>query len=193
MNFRFSALALLMMNTPCLLSAAAQHINHSPSTHPEQGVWQRFTTNVQLTWNSPQNELYVPVNTWHNRWTYDDEKLARYNEMPWGLGYGQYYFDRDGGWHALYTIAFLDSNRHIQPIGGYGYEERWSLDAQEHWHFGAGFTASITARHEYYYIPLPIVLPLLSIGYKRLSLQTTYIPCTYNNGNVLFTWIRWQF
>ncbi|EKN6174757.1 phospholipid:lipid A palmitoyltransferase, partial [Yersinia enterocolitica] len=24
-------------------------------------------------------------------------------------------------------------------------------------------------------------------------LQTTYIPGTYNNGNVLFTWMRWQF
>ncbi|PRH54720.1 hypothetical protein C6P90_15155, partial [Yersinia pestis] len=38
--------------------------------------------------------------------------------------------------------------------------------------------------------PLPLPLPLISIEYNRLSLQTTYIPGTYNNGNVLFTWIR---
>ncbi|OVY79712.1 phospholipid:lipid A palmitoyltransferase, partial [Yersinia pestis subsp. microtus] len=47
-----------------------------------------------------------------------------------------------------------------------------------------------TARYEYHYIPLPLPLPLISIEYNRLSLQTTYIPGTYNNGNVLFTWIR---
>ncbi|OVY74006.1 phospholipid:lipid A palmitoyltransferase, partial [Yersinia pestis subsp. microtus bv. Altaica] len=61
---------------------------------------------------------------------------------------------------------------------------------REGWRFGAGFTASITARYEYHYIPLPLPLPLISIEYNRLSLQTTYIPGTYNNGNVLFTWIR---
>nr|WP_304952554.1 hypothetical protein [Xenorhabdus sp. PB62.4] len=26
----------------------------------------------------------------------------------------------------------------------------------------------------------------------RLSFQSTYIPGIYNNGNVLFSWLRWQ-
>ncbi|SUC47438.1 Lipid A palmitoyltransferase PagP precursor [Providencia stuartii] len=57
---------------------------------------------------------------------------------------------------------------------------------------GAGFTLSVTARDDYYYIPLPLPLPLVSMEYDRLALQATYIPGTYNNGNVLFAWLRWQ-
>ncbi len=42
----------------------------------EGNLWQRLIRNVSLAWNSPHQELYIPVNTWHNRWTYDDEKIA---------------------------------------------------------------------------------------------------------------------
>ncbi|GBU14101.1 hypothetical protein AwEntero_27020 [Enterobacterales bacterium] len=58
---------------------------------------------------------------------------------------------------------------------------------------GLGYTAAVTARDDYSYIPIPLVLPLASISYDKLSFQATYIPGTYNNGNVFFAWLRYQF
>ncbi|MCI0136434.1 phospholipid:lipid A palmitoyltransferase, partial [Escherichia coli] len=43
------------------------------------------------------------------------------------------------------------------------------------------------------YIPIPVILPLASIGYGPATFQMTYIPGTYNNGNVYFAWARFQF
>jgi palmitoyl transferase len=42
-------------------------------------------------------------------------------------------------------------------------------------------------------VPLPFIFPLFSAGYKRVTVQFTYIPGTYNNGNVLFAWLRLGF
>ncbi|MFA3761362.1 lipid IV(A) palmitoyltransferase PagP [Yersinia sp. 2544 StPb PI] len=165
---------------------------HNPQTSNES-LWQRLTSNISLTWDSPNQELYIPLNTWHNRWTYDDDKIESYNERPWGIGYGKYRYDEDNNWHSVYAMAFMDSHNQIEPIIGYGYQKMWIPGAMDGWRFGVGFTASITARHEYYYIPVPLPLPLISIEYNKFSLQSTYIPGTYNNGNVLFTWMRWQF
>ncbi|CQD71783.1 palmitoyl transferase [Yersinia enterocolitica] len=46
-------------------------------------LWQRLLRNISLAWDSPNQELYIPLNTWHNRWTYDDDKIESYNERPW--------------------------------------------------------------------------------------------------------------
>ncbi|MFL4555983.1 lipid IV(A) palmitoyltransferase PagP [Yersinia kristensenii] len=156
-------------------------------------LWQRLMRNISLAWDSPDQELYIPLNTWHNRWTYDDDKIESYNERPWGIGYGKYRYDENNNWHAVYAMAFMDSHNKVEPIIGYGYQKMWIPGEMDGWRFGVGFTASVTARHEYYYIPIPLPLPLLSIEYNKFALQTTYIPGTYNNGNVLFTWMRWQF
>lgn len=151
----------------------------------------RLADTVERTWRSDRYELYVPLHTWHNRRTYDADKIAEYNENPWGLGLGKYRYDEDGNWHALYAMAFLDSHNKVEPIAGYGYAKIWR-PAQD-WRLGLGFTAGVTMRQDYHYYPIPLVLPLLSVEYKRLAIQTTYVPGGRNNGNVLFTWARWQF
>ncbi|ECY4441544.1 lipid IV(A) palmitoyltransferase PagP, partial [Salmonella enterica] len=56
-----------------------------------------------------------------------------------------------------------------------------------------GFTAGVTARDNWNYIPIPVLLPLASIGYGPATFQMTYIPGSYNNGNVYFAWMRFQF
>ncbi|MDN0124376.1 lipid IV(A) palmitoyltransferase PagP [Yersinia aleksiciae] len=168
----------------------AQKIKPQPNNN---NLWQRLVNNITLAWDSPEQELYIPLNTWHNRRTYDADKIASYNERPWGIGYGKYRYDEDNNWHSVYAMVFMDSHNEVEPIIGYGYQKMWIPGKMDGWRFGAGFTASITARHEYLYIPIPLPLPLISIEYNKFSLQTTYIPGTYNNGNVLFTWMRWQF
>lgn len=156
--------------------------------------WNAFSDNVSETWNRPDNiDLYVPAVTWHNRLTYDSDKTDRYNERPWGAGGGISHYDEKGNWNGLYVMAFKDSYNKWEPFGGYGWEKIWRPLDDKAFRLGLGYTAGITARDNWKYIPVPAVLPLASIGYHRATFQMTYIPGTYNNGNVYFAWFRWQF
>jgi palmitoyl transferase len=167
--------------------AASAPVANAPA---KPSLWDKVKKTTAATWDSRQYELYVPLHTWHNRRHYDADKIAGYNENPWGLGIGKYRFDDQGDWHGIYVMAFLDSHSRVEPVSGYGYEKMWRPNAN--WRIGAGFTAGVTARQDYHYLPIPLILPLLSIEYKRFALQTTYIPGGHNYGNVLFTWARWE-
>lgn len=153
-------------------------------------VWSRAQGSLSQTWQSEDYELYIPVNTWHNRNYYSSEKIDEFNETPWGLGVGKYRLDDDGDWHGIYAMAFSDSHRDIEPVAGYGFQKIWHQT--ENLRIGAGYTAGFTMRRRSNYIPIPIILPLLSVGYKQLDVQTTYVPGGEGNGNILFTWLRWQ-
>ena len=156
-------------------------------------LWNTIKSDAAETWNNPTHySLFVPVNTWHNRWTYDDEKIDEYNEMPWGLGLGMTRHEDKWNLHTLYFMAFKDSNYHVQTIFGYAYQRNWYIGDSD-WHYGAGYTLSLTQREEYEYIPLPLPVPLVGFGYKNLSAQMAYVPGTKNMGNVAFTWIRADF
>lgn len=63
----------------------------------------------------------------------------------------------------------------------------------ENTRLGAGYTVGFTMRQDMHYMPLSGIVPLLSVEYKQLALQSTYIPGGRDSGNVLFTWLRWQF
>lgn len=182
----FSALLLTLLFSFSLQAATL--------TQQVKSGWDTFTGNVQQTWQQPDNiDVYVPAITWHNRWTYDEEHIKRYNERPWGAGGGVSRYDDKGNWHGLYLMAFKDSFNKWEPFGGYGWEATWRPLADQNFHYGLGYTAGITARHNWGYYPVPAILPLASIGYGSLNFQMTYIPGTYNNGNVYFAWLRWQF
>lgn len=182
-------LSFLYFSLPVLASDTTQ-----PDKDNSPSLWQRYKNNVVETWKNPNDkELYIPAITWHNRWTYDDDHINRYNERPWGAGFGVSRFDKDGDWHTIYIMAFKDSNNKWEPIGGYAYEKIWRPIEGQDFRLGLGFTTSITARDDWYYIPVPAPLPLASVGYKNFSFQATYIPGTYNNGNVFFAWARWRF
>ncbi|WP_416347483.1 lipid IV(A) palmitoyltransferase PagP [Acerihabitans sp. TG2] len=152
-----------------------------------------FFENIKETWSlSNSQDVYIPVITWHNRYLYDDEHLQRYNENPWGLGYGVSRQDNKDNWHALYAMIFKDSFNQWEPFAGYAWESRWLPFVNRDVKLGIGFTLGVTARDNYSYIPIPAVLPLASISYRQMTFQGTYIPGTRNNGNVFFAWFRWQ-
>jgi palmitoyl transferase len=161
----------------------------------ESGWWGRFVNDISETWQQPQHyDLYLPFISWHNRLMYDKEKTDRYNETPWGGGFGISRYNDQGNWSGLFAMIFKDSHNEWQPMTGYAWEKGWYLDDGKDYRLGLGFTAGITARKDFgNYIPLPIALPIFSAGYKQLNLQFTYIPGTYNNGNVLFAWLRYSF
>lgn len=163
----------------------------SDAAAAKPGFWQHSWDNITDTWHSDQYELYLPVETWHNRAFYDREKIHEYNERPWGLGVGRYRYDADGDWHAVYAMAFLDSHHDVEPFGGYAFQKIWRPGGDD-LRLGAGFTLGVTARSDSGYVPIPAVLPLVSVEYRKLALQATYIPGGHNYGNVLFAWLRWQ-
>ncbi len=186
----------------CLFSLSFMaSVSALPVAATEQGVgeslkeeWRSTVSNVHDTWTSFTNiDLYIPAITWHNRWTYDDEHINRYNERPWGAGGGVSRYDANGNWNGLYVMAFKDSFNHFEPIGGYGWEKIWRPLNDQDFRLGLGYTAGMTMRDNWHYIPVPLILPLASVGYGPATFQMTYIPGTYNNGNVYFAWVRWRF
>ena len=149
---------------------------------------------IAQAWESDKYDLYLPVHTWHNRFMYDSHyrKEREYNEQPRGLGLGRYFLDEDLDSHGLYLLGFTDSNYKFQYMGGYIFVKNWYFDEEKDWSAGLGYTLGLTGRYEYDYIPLPLPLPVFSVRYKKLAVQTSYVPGPYNDFNVLFTWLRWH-
>lgn len=138
-----------------------------------------------------QDDLYLPMYTWHNRSFYDREKINSFNENPWGIGFGKSYKDENRNWHGFYAMAFSDSHYKVEPIAGYGYTKNWY---KNDFSLGAGYTVFLTARSDIKnYLPFPAILPLVSVSYKNFSLMGTYLPGSHNNGNIAFIWGRYQF
>ncbi|MDR2008581.1 MAG: lipid IV(A) palmitoyltransferase PagP [Alphaproteobacteria bacterium] len=148
--------------------------------------------NMKNTWNSEQSDLYLPFFTWHARTTYDNERILSYNEYPGGMGLGKGYLDEKGNWHGIYAMIFRDSHNSWKPIIGYGWEYIvHPFEYNKDFHAGLGYTVGVATRRSWDWIPLPIILPIASIGYKELSVQMTYIPFVgHNSGNVWFFWLK---
>ncbi len=181
MKLFYSAIALI-----ALLSPSAAFADEAAGN----GVWPSIKDTLSKTWAADDYELFIPINTWHNRNYYSSEKIDSYNEHPWGLGLGKYRFDEDGDWHSLYVMAFSDSHKDMQPVAGYGFQKMWHPGNA--FRIGAGYTVGFTLREDFNYLPIPVVAPLASVEYKQLALQSTYIFGGEGNGNILFTWLRWQ-
>ncbi len=166
---------------------AASDPNHSFLNKAIQHSRQR----IKQIWDLGKNELNIPVYVWHNRFTYTDDKIQQYNEIPWGGGLGKSFYDEEGDWHGLYAFAFLDSHKNVEPIVGYGFEKM--LHITERTAVGAGYTALITSRTDVIHsIPFPGILPLVAVVHQRASLTFIYVPSLKSNvGNVLFVLAKW--
>lgn len=176
-------LASVLLNTITIAYADSQ-------TPAEDTFLDRIAEELDYTWHAKDYEWYIPINTWHNRYSYTPKEIAKFNENPWGIGIGKYRYDPEGDWHGMYSMVFLDSNNDWEPVVGYAFQKIWPF--RQSLKLGLGYTVGITFRHKSGYIPLPLILPLISIKYHGVALQSTYVPGGEGNGNVLFTWIRWE-
>lgn len=137
-------------------------------------------------------ELYFSGYAWHNRYTYSREKIQSYNEKAWGGGLGKAFFDEQGNWHGVFSYAFLDSHKSVQPVAGYAYLKVKTI--KTHFKAGLGYTVLITGRPDLNKgIPFPGALPWASLFYKKASVAITYIPGFNHNGNVLYVLAKYAF
>lgn len=83
------------LTAPAIMLISAATFAEEPV---KSGTWSRVQDSLSQTWQSKNYELYIPVNTWHNRHFYSYEKIDGYNGRPWGLGLGKYRFDEDHPW-----------------------------------------------------------------------------------------------
>lgn len=142
-----------------------------------------------------RNDLYLPFHAHHGRGTYAPDKIAQFNERNWGIGYGRSVIDSHGDWHGLYLMAFQDSHYKSEPLGGYAYQTYWG--AKNSVQAGLGYTVFLTARSDIgRYTPVPGILPLASLRYRKASLMLADIPRVPSRkgvGDVLFFFGRVEF
>ena len=160
----------------------------------EASAWFEETTNhLASIWKDGNDELYVPLYTYHMPFAYTPEKIADYTSYPMGLGFGKGIVNESGNWEGLFGVAFKDSHGVFEYLAGYGWVPMWNVDKAGDWKVGAGGSAFLMARKDIFnYTPFPGVLPIASVSYQKLSLQTTYIPGGKGFGNVIFTWAKWE-
>lgn len=143
-----------------------------------------FCQRLYTIWNEGHDDLYLSGYAWHNRFSYDPQRVKKYNEAAWGGGLGRGLFDEKGDWRGLYAIGFLDSHRHVQPVVGYDFLKVKSFGPIK---AGIGYTLFLTSRVDIYNsIPFPGLLPWAGVFYNRVSVHATYIPGGFGAGNVLF-------
>ncbi|MBA4695933.1 MAG: lipid IV(A) palmitoyltransferase PagP [Legionella sp.] len=149
---------------------------------------------VAQVWHEGAYEIYMTGYAWHNRYTYPRDKVGSYNELSWGGGLGKGLRDENGNWHGLYAMAFLDSHKNVEPIGGYGFLKPLpSLERLYPLTFGFGYTLFLTMRPDIWHnIPFPGILPLASVHFHRGTVFFTYIPGSSRTGNVLFVFGKWS-
>lgn len=163
-------------------------------TVPYQPDYSTLYERIKNIWHAPNYFVALPVNTYHSRLTYSKERIDEYNEMPWGLGIGKWYRDKNNTRHQLVLLGFSDSNAKLQLLAGYTWQKDIYLNEAEDLIFGYGCDFFITARDDYYYIPFPGFTPEISIQYKNFAISTSWVPWLGPDyGNVFLTNIRWYF
>ncbi|MBE6445166.1 MAG: lipid IV(A) palmitoyltransferase PagP [Alphaproteobacteria bacterium] len=173
-----------------LITILASFIFAAPSKAGIQEYWQQLKQDIAQTWKSDNYDLYVPLYAWHNRLTYDQEHIDKYNENPWGLGFGKSVQGGNNTWHSLYAMVFKDSNDHPETFIGYAWLKNWDINDNPDLKVGLGYTLGVTQRVEWYFLPVPAPLPIASVSYKDIALQAAYVPGVKNDGNVLFVWTK---
>ncbi|MDD5295543.1 MAG: lipid IV(A) palmitoyltransferase PagP [Rhodocyclaceae bacterium] len=155
-------------------------------------AYDRASAKLGQIWDKGGNEFYLPVNTFHLRSAYDADKIRTFNENPKGLGLGKSLYDPDGDYHGLYVMAFGDSHYKPEYMLGYAYKTFWP--ARGDLKVGLGYTVFLTARTDYaHYAPIPGILPMVSVEYKKFSVDSTYVPGGHGYGNVFFTSLKFPF
>lgn len=137
-----------------------------------------------------QLDVYLPLYTYHLPYAYSSALRRTYNDEPFGAGLGVGGYGEGGNWDGVFAMEFADSHGRPQYNAGYAWLPIWRPFGDE-LKLGAGLAGLLIARSDFRrYTPFPGILPLGSVGYRGVALQTTFVPGGKNNGNILFTWVK---
>lgn len=188
MHRKHALCTLAAQFSPYLLLLGLASAHNSWAAEPAAPSWiDQAVDRIEDIWQAGNQDVYLPFHAYHMRSNYSKEDIREYRENNWGLGYGRSRYNKDGNWEGVYGMAFMDSNSDIEPIVGYGYQ--WLVGAPNGLHAGAGYTALVTARARFaHYFPIPGVLPMASVGYDKLNLNTTFVPGASGFGQIFFFW-----
>ena len=154
----------MKLNLKLLAAAAVAILMQSYSA--EAGIWSEWVDflveDIKDIRCHHRYDVYVPFYAWHNRLTYDRKHIKKYNENPWGAGFGISRYNSENTWSGLYFMAFDDSNNYLETYFGYARQWNWTAGEHNEWRAGIGYTLGLTQRHEYAYIPVPLPLPGLA-------------------------------
>jgi lipid IVA palmitoyltransferase len=155
---------------------------------PDAPTWYRGIGKTWIdTFTKGDTSILIPINTFHIRFAYPPEKVARYTEWPLGLGLARTHVGEKAS-RVVFALTMQDSHGTLEYELGYLWvRNRYPLGGVRDFYFGFGYTLDVLIREQFGYQPLPILLPVASIGYKRLSIGTTYVPGGDSYGNVLVT------
>lgn len=155
-------------------------------------LFDKACSNISGIWNEGETGLLVSGYAWHNRSTYDRDKIDSYNELAYGGGLSLYRALPNNNEEMIYAMMFSDS--HSKPETHIGYAYMWYWNVLGPLKAGAGLTAGLFSRSDIgSYVPLPFALPLVALKYDKVNLYATYIPGGSNNGNVLFLFSRFDY
>jgi hypothetical protein len=177
-----------IFTTALLLGLACSQLHAA-----EEESWlSRSWDTVTDSYTTGTPEIYLPLHTHHLRSAYTQDQIDKYQETPYGLGYGRGKYNESGNWNGVYAMGFQDSHYKPEWIVGYTWKAVWGDPAG--WRTGLGYTAGISTRADIgHYTPFPIVLPVASVAYGKASLETTYVPGAAGKGNVFFFWGKWAY
>lgn len=174
-----------------LAIAAVFACSHAARAQDAPGFLDRVRSELGETWRLGNTEYYATFRTWHTPWAYSDEQNKHYQNWPPGFGLGRGRFDEKGNWHGVYAMGFQDSHFKPEWIAGYGWKTYWQAPANIR--LGLGYTAGITTRTDvYHYTPVPLILPIVSADYGKLSVEGAYVPGGKGFGNVMLLWFKWH-
>lgn len=188
---RASALAIALALSVGVVFPRDAHAGCDYSSAWLQGACGR----VARVWNDGTWDAYVTGYGWHIDGFTAEERHA-INAKSWGGGFGKHYTDANGNEDVLFFLVFLNSHDSPEPI--LGWARQWfTKPVLGGLSLGGGYFAGISARNDVaHYVPFPLVLPVVSLRYRKASLMGTFIPRLpggANPGDLGFFWARYEF
>jgi palmitoyl transferase len=146
----------------------------STKTPGEAGAWGRTMDGVKRIWSEGRSTVIVSGYAWHTPWKHKTERQKAFNDAAWGGGFGRVYGENDRRLRLLYVFANDDSHDKMQYMAGYAWLARYHPYGTLQ--LGVGYQLFLIGRHEYYYIPGPLILPVFSVGTDAIEVFSTYVP-----------------
>jgi palmitoyl transferase len=176
------------ISSPSWAASESSSIPNATETTPSNtNIFNQSVNRLKTVYTEGDWGMMIPVSTHHYRPSYTQEQIDSYEENPPGLGIAKNYTNASGNREFVYALAYQDSHHFPSWQMGYAWQAMWATHGI---HYGLGYSAFILAREDTaHYLPFPGIVPMASIGYKNLTINTTFVPFS----NVFFSFVDYRF